>query len=95
MPTTITLRIGDEQRAVTTNEDGTEATAAGTCPHCGVEPFAIAGGGMRIATDDRAYEADGRCVVCGEPVGLIRAEAETIFGLTEDEAVLRGRARVY
>jgi hypothetical protein len=51
---------------------------------------------MHIAADDRAYEADGFCVGCGEAVGLIRAEVSTIFGLHEDAAVLQhGRARVY
>lgn len=91
-----TLTRGEDVRLVTAHDEGRSATAEGTCPHCAAEPFAIAGTGRRIAADDRAYEADGVCVACRQPVGLIRAEVNTLFGLHEDEAVLcHGRARVY
>jgi hypothetical protein len=96
MPTSITLINGADVRPVIPSEDGKAATAEGPCPCCGVKPFALAGAGMRIADDDRAYEADGQCVACGKPVGIIRAEVDTLFGLREDQAVLtHGRARVY
>lgn len=65
------------------------------CPLCKASPWRVAGRNRRIADDDRAYEADGFCVDCGAAVGLIRAEASTLFGLHEDEAVLHGRPRVY
>lgn len=71
------------------------AVAGGACPLCRAEPFKIAGSGMRPSADDRAYESDGRCLACGGAVGLIRAEASTLFGVREDEAVGSGPWRVY
>ena len=53
----------------------------------------IQGIGQRIADHD-TYEADARCV-CGKQVGILRVKLSTIFGLEEDERVLRGRVRVY
>ena len=70
------------------------ATADGACPHCGATPFRVAGCGVRPSADDRAYEADAKCVSCFAAVGTLRAEAETIFGVREDEDVC-ARARVY
>lgn len=71
------------------------AVFEGSCSSCGASPFKVAGTGMRPSLDDRAYEADGRCLLCGARVGTIRAEMSTIFGVREDNAVLRGRPRVY
>jgi hypothetical protein len=62
---------------------------------CGAEPFKVQGAHKRIASDDRAYEADAVCPACGAHVGILRAEVETLFGLREDRAVLEGRFRVY
>lgn len=69
--------------------------ADGACPHCGAEPFKVAGSNMHPSADDRAWEADGKALCCGASVGVIRAEPDTLFGVREDEAVLHGRARVY
>lgn len=67
------------------------------CPACGaLDAFGVVGKGRRISADDRAWEADGFATCCGAPVGLIRHEPSTIFGVREDaEVLLHGRARVY
>jgi len=67
----------------------------GPCPECGQEGYRVAGKNKRIAEDDRAYESDAYCTSCERPVGTLRLEVSTIFGLREDNAVLRGRCRVY
>lgn len=74
---------------------GSHATCDGLkCPKCdGV--LRIGGSGKRPSSDDRAWEADGYSLCCLVPVGLIRVEVDTIFGVREDEAVLNGRCRVY
>ena len=64
------------------------------CPHCGVA-LLVQGDGRRIAADDHAYEADAYCASCRGFCGVIRAEVSTLFGLTEDRAVLYGRLRGY
>ena len=64
------------------------------CPHC-AEPLKVGGANKRIAEDDRAYESDAGCISCGRYVGTLRLETGTLFGVREDEAVLRGRVRVY
>ena len=64
------------------------------CPKCGTTPFLVNGAHRRIATDDRAYEADAWALCCNEPVGILRQEVDTIFGLQEDEETLRAAARM-
>lgn len=89
----ITLRIGDAKRALRpVNERFAEAD--GACPRCKHQPLRVLGNGKRPSDDDRAWEADGSCFDCAEPLGLIRAEVDTMFGVREDIAVGL-RARVY
>lgn len=76
--------------------DGAVGIADGECPGCGASPFLVRGGNLRrdVGSHDR-YQADGHSVCCGDPVGYLYAEVDTIFGAEEDERVLHGRARVY
>lgn len=86
---------------VTITLDGREAVSEGDvvrvdapCIGCGAA-LRARGQGRRISADGRAYEADGACVACGAAAGTIRVVVPTLFGLHEDEAVLRGRSRAY
>lgn len=84
---------GVDKRPIT--PQGTVGRAKGECPGCGVSPFLVQGGNVRIK-DEQTLMSDGRCVKCHEAVGYIYARPDTIFGLTEDANVLiHGRARVY
>lgn len=74
--------------------DGDVLVVAAQCSGCGLT-LRVRGQGRRISDDGRSYEADGACVACGAAAGTIRVCVPTLFGLREDEAVLRGRARVY
>ncbi len=66
------------------------------CHLCGFLPFTVAGGDPYPSNDDRAYEARAECLACKATVGTLRAEVSTIFGVTEDMAVMdHGRCRVY
>ena len=83
-------------------EDAAFALAEGSCPYCGVEEqgpalrgFKIAGSNRRASADDRAWEADAGCLACKTHLGTLRVETNTLFGVTEDERVLRGRVGVY
>jgi hypothetical protein len=102
----IKLLMGDGSKARRVREPfpgADHALADGACPECGAQgdgeetrgTFAIAGTGRRPSKDDRAWEADGVCLACRKHVGVIRVETNTLFGVREDEAVLRGRCRVY
>lgn len=71
------------------------AVVEGACPECKIDPLKIVGKNNHVTADDRAWEADGFCLSCERPVGLIRFEPETLFGIHEDIAVLNGRPRVY
>lgn len=77
------------------HEAADHALCSGTCPKCGVTNFGVQGSGRRPSADDRAWEADAYCASCKAPVGAIRVEPSTLFGVREDEAVLSGRCRVY
>jgi hypothetical protein len=69
--------------------------ADGACPGCKSEPFEVQGSNLRFH-DNQTYVANGRCRQCGDAVGYLFAEADTLFGLEEDRNVLiMGRARVY
>jgi hypothetical protein len=85
-------RSGTDTRIVTPRE--LSGIATGCCPGCEAEPFHVRGGGLR-PHDDRTWIANGYCADCGDPVGYIYATADTLFGIEEDERVLRGRPRVY
>jgi hypothetical protein len=71
------------------------AVLAEPCPKCECSPCRVQGSGAAPSQDDRAWEARGYCMDCHELVGVIRTEVDTIFGVTEDERVLHGLARVY
>jgi hypothetical protein len=69
--------------------------AEGACPGCGAIPFYVAGSGPTIHSRD-TWRANGHAVCCGDPVGYLYAEVDTLFGTEEDRTMLEfGRARVY
>lgn len=71
------------------------AVADGACPLCKAEPFKIAGAGRRPSTDDRAWEADAVAYCCDQPVGVIRAEPNTLFGVREDAQIAKMGVVIY
>lgn len=93
----IKIKVGDTWHPLTVpHHDADHALVDISCPHCrAAAPIKVAGAKRRIASDDRAYEADGGCLACSTYLGLIRYETNTLFGVREDEAVLLGRCRVY
>jgi len=67
------------------------------CPFCNHLPLSVRGDqqSMNIAGHDY-YMANAYCVDCRQIVGRLKITMSTLFGLQEDEAVLkRGRCRVY
>lgn len=78
-------------------ENADHVIVYGACQHCGASPFKVAGvvGTMHATPDDQAYEACGACVACRETVGTLRVEPGTVFGVTEDAAVMGSGVRVY
>lgn len=96
MKTWLLMKWGGPKRKVCVPFDGADhAVADGACPCCGTEDFKVAGSGRRASADDRAWEADAGCLACKAHVGTLRVEPNTLFGVSEDERVLRGRVRVY
>lgn len=57
--------------------------------------FKVAGKGRRPSADDRAWEADAGCLACRAHLGTLRVEANTLFGVREDERALRSGVRIY
>jgi hypothetical protein len=90
-----TLHLGGEVRRVSMPEGGEDrATAEGACPHCGATPFVVSGCGVTSKGHD-TYYADARTRCCERPAGQLQLKVNTLFGIEEDERVLRGRCRVY
>lgn len=90
---------GTVRKCKTPFPEADHALAEGACPYCNVMElgggFKVAGASMRPSDDDRAYEANAGCLACKAHLGTLRVETNTLFGVREDEAVLRGRCRVY
>ena len=92
----IQRRDGIETRDVRPNpETADNAIVDGACPSCACEPFYVKGTHPRRMPDDRTLRSGGYCLHCGDPVGWIYAQPDTLFGLEEDDRVLHGRCRVY
>lgn len=92
----IFLLLEDERRkAAPPFPEADHAKVKGSCPKCECTDFRVEGHGRRPSKDDRAWEADASCLACKAHVGTLRIETNTLFGVREDEAVLRGRCRVY
>lgn len=91
------IPTGDKRRRCMAPYEGADhAVVDGACPLCKAQPFKVQGTGARPSSDDRAREASAVAVCCGRAVGTIRAEADTLFGMREDQAVLEhGRCRIY
>lgn len=75
-------------------EGADHAVVEGACPLCGATPFKVQGTGRRIQSHD-TYAADTVTMCCEKPGGELRVTVNTLFGIREDEEVLRGRCRVY
>lgn len=89
--------INESKNVATKAHDGCDYVTVETCcPHCQEKPLNCFGKtGPTISTDDRAYECVAFSICCDRNVGILRAETDTLFGLSEDNAVLNGRSRVY
>lgn len=86
---------GIDRRSVRSEPGAPVGVAEGACPGCGATPFLVHGEGLTRHTTD-TYRANGRAKCCGDAVGYLYAKVDTLFGIEEDDAVLRfGRARVY
>jgi hypothetical protein len=84
---------GIERRDIKPEND--VGVAEGACPGCGANPFLVQGHGIE-AVGGGVYRAGGTAKCCGDSVGYLYAEEQTIFGAEEDRAVIEfGRARVY
>jgi hypothetical protein len=62
---------------------------------CGCGSVAIRGNGADRVSSEYDQEETAVCATCGAVRGRIRVEFATLFGITEDRRVLRGRCRVY
>lgn len=69
--------------------------ATGACPGCSATPFLVQGHGIE-PMGGGIFRAAGTAKCCGDSVGYIFAEEETIFGAEEDRAMgVFARPRVY
>lgn len=83
---------GIDRRSITPSDHF--GTVEGACPNCGADLFRVQGVASRL--DSQTMRSGGVALCCGDHVGWIFAERETIFGAEEDRAVLEfARCRVY
>lgn len=68
----------------------------GKCPCCDTQRFEIKGDTKsKVQVNDLVFVCVAYCTNCQKPVGTLKVEMETLFGLDEDRKVLQGRPRVY
>lgn len=70
------------------------------CPHgCApldaAHPDVIAVSGVKPRHDHATYYATAIALCCRKGIGSLEVRTDTLFGIDEDNAVLRGRPRVY
>lgn len=49
----------------------------------------------RPVEDERGWSGAAECCRCRQDIGTVRVDLDTMWGRTEDRAVLQGRPRVY
>lgn len=95
MNITLKLRDGETRKLTLAFKGVDHADAEGDCPLCGAKAFGVAGANMRVDSHD-TYASDAFSTCCKRPAGTIYARVSTVFGIEEDERMLKyGRARVY
>lgn len=63
------------------------------CPICEA-PLQVAGAKKRIGGHD-FYTSEAGCIACNAHIGELRLQVSTLFGLKEDETVLRSGVKIY
>jgi len=90
------LVVRGKKHVAVVNSNGESVRVNVDCPACGeTAPIAVAGTDMHRSDDDLAYESTAVCLKCKRAIGTLRAEPNTVFGISEDERVLHGSWRVY
>lgn len=89
------LRTGEPARKVSAQPHAATGHVEGTCPECGAAEFRVHGTGRRPSADDLAWETDAISACCKAPVGLIRHETGTFFGVREDALIATMGIRIY
>ena len=87
-----------EKREIRPDPDNAQlGVTDSACPNCTTSPLVVRASSPTIDTNRAdTLRGNGYAVCCGDPVGYVYAQRQTIFGLEEDRDVLQfGRARVY
>jgi hypothetical protein len=93
----ITLQLHDDRSVECHHAPGAKhVTAPGLQCECSRKSdLIVAGTGRHRREDEHSESEAAACARCGGSVGRIVVEHATLFGRTEDHAVLFGRPRVY
>jgi hypothetical protein len=83
----------DDRRHVATIAESGECVTIAACPSCHTARPQIRGTGI-TRHDHDTYYAHAVACCCGAGLRM-ETRVDTIFGIEEDERVLRGRLRVY
>ncbi len=92
---TAALIANDAPIAVNFSDSGLEAFAETKCLWCGTSPMPLLGCGVANEVDDRTFELKVVCRNCSSPMGVLRVDVPTLFGLEEDRRVLSGPWKVF
>jgi hypothetical protein len=93
----ITLHLHDGRKRTCHYSDGDKhVTARGLHCECSrTSDLIVAGTGRHREQDEHGESEDAACARCSGSVGRLVVVYSTLFGRTEDVAVLHGRPRVY
>lgn len=91
----VSVKIGNEARSSSLPESEKWIDVDGRCSSCGRGEFRVIGDIHRQRVGSHEVTAPALALCCGQEVGEVFVELDTIFGLEEDARVLNGRCRVY
>lgn len=99
MKITMTMEDGTT-RECTIPYDGCDyVVVEGKCPNPACthpdSPFHVAGVKGTMVKGFNTFTSDAGCIGCKTVSGKLVVTVDTLFGIEEDERVLRGRCRVY
>lgn len=91
----VLLSNKDEREGSLKHSSAERVDVEGVCPSCGHTPFQVCGiGGKTVRRFDNIQQ-DAMCLECETVIGTVKAVFDTIFGLDEDERVLKGPQKVF
>ena len=86
---------GPARKAKLPYTDADYCVVDGECPYCKAMPFHAAGVKGTMVKGHATLTSDAGCIGCKVVTGKLVVKVNTLFGIEEDERVMRSGVRIY